>query len=447
MNNQIKFGTDGIRGKVGTFPFVQNSIVEIGRAIALWAQKKYDKQYTKILIGGDTRESCEWIKETLAVGLSLHGARAVDALVLPTPAIYFLMKEFCEFDCGIVVSASHNPYSDNGIKIFDSKCCKLSLKDEAEIENVFFKGPMCETSELEIARFQPIETWPTAVDEYQRLICSIFHKNFLEEMVVVLDCANGATHKVAPAVFKAMGAIVHELSVSPDGKNINDDCGALFPGRLQNEVALVGASVGFAFDGDGDRVIAVNQFGQIKDGDDFLALLIGLPEYSNLDSIVGTVMTNLGFEFALNRIGKKLLRTSVGDKYVAERLENEGLTLGGETSGHIIMKDYLPSGDGIVTALKVLSAIKKSGNIEMKTFEKHPQVIINCAVKEKKDLSCASLSAIIDRHREKIGEGRILVRYSGTENVLRIMTEASERNKAEEVAGSLANELALILCG
>jgi len=446
----LKFGTDGIRGRADEFPFTNEALVHLGWAIAQWINKTYGSASTKILIGTDTRESCSRIKQALITGLQACPVTIIDAGVIPTPAVYQLIKTEPGFDIGIVISASHNPYIDNGIKLFQAKTGKLSPEDEQMISEFFAQSLDQNT---EILRDQEIiqeiiwqeVIWEEAAYKYIKNITERFSPGFLAGYIVVLDCAHGATYKVAEVIFKQLGASVIAYSVEPDGININKNCGSLHTENIQKAVLAHGADIGFAFDGDGDRVIAINKNGQIKDGDDILALLLELPEYNKLDRIVGTVMTNQGFENALKHKNKLLLRTSVGDKYIASCLDTEMLPLGGENSGHIIIKDYLATGDGIFVALKVLESMIVNKNWLLQTFDKHAQILINLPVKKKKDLAQEPCLDIISAHEQNLRDGRILVRYSGTENVLRVMTEAFDYEQAKACASSLAQKLQEIL--
>lgn len=427
MKNKLRFGTDGIRGKANQFPFLQSDLQKLGEAIARWGKQKYKKETLNVLLGHDTRESCEQIKKHLTDGLcSRHNIQVTDGQVLPTPAVLQRIQAEKHFDFGIVISASHNPYTDNGIKLFDAKTGKLSAEDEAAIVEFF-------------------ETSISPSQAYAENVISHFKPNFLANKKIVLDCANGATYKLAPEIFEKLGAEVITLFNNPDGKNINTNCGALFTKALQKAITQESADIGFAFDGDGDRVIAVNNHGTVKNGDDFLAILLEHPDFSNEKTVVGTVMTNHGLDLHLQKHDKKLIRTKVGDKYIAACLEQENLLLGGEASGHIIIKNYLNTGDGIFVALKVLESLIINGNLDMKTFIKMPHILINVPVEQKRDLSENPYLNIINQHEKKLKDGRLLVRYSGTENLLRVMVEDQSPEDASTLAQSLINELQLAL--
>ncbi len=439
MNTKLSFGTDGIRGHADGHPFTSKALFDLGCAIATWAQQKYHNESPKILIGGDTRASFQRIKRDLLNGLLSHPSSVFDAGIISTPALYQLMHFDKSFNVGIVISASHNPYHDNGIKIFCSGSGKLSTPDEIEITMLYEKFAACDQVTLPLIGKHFL--WASATREYKKNLQAMFPAGFLKGLTIALDCANGANSFIAADIFDSLGARVITISSSPNGYNINEHCGALYPAELQQTVYAYNADIGFAFDGDGDRVIAVSKHGAIKDGDDILFTLLTLPEYASQKAVIGTTMSNQGLEFGLQQIGKKLIRTHVGDKYVSAKMNEEQALLGGETSGHIIAQNYIPSSDGIFTALKVVQSLILNENFDFKTFEKMPQVIINVPVVVKKNLSEQPFVAIIKNQEEAIGSGRLLVRYSGTENILRVMAEAPAQEIAETVAQQLASQL------
>lgn len=429
------FGTDGIRGRVGTGWFVAEQLSQLGNALALWALNRYGPQ-AHILMLHDTRESCQWIKETLQRALMHHGISSSDAHVLPTPAALHLMQQQPTFDGAFIISASHNPYDDNGIKIIDRLSGKLSIHDE-ELIISFLGQPIPDT---------PLN--PVLISSYQEAeaaYCSSIMQQIdvnLTGITVVLDVAHGATYRVAEQLFSALGATVIMLNHSPNGRNINAQCGSTDLASLQQTVLATGATLGFAFDGDGDRVIAVNHSGIIKDGDDLLTLLLDHPRYSALPTVVGTIMSNQGFEHHLAHKGKTLIRTPVGDKHIVERLLRDNLILGGEPSGHIIMRDLIGTGDGILVALRTLEAIIYTENGDLKTFTKYPQIIINVPTKERKDLTLSPFNELIAHAQQELVQGRIVVRFSGTENCLRVMVEAPTKELADLIGNKLAHRLA-----
>jgi len=468
VEKKLQFGTDGIRGKADLFPFTPVALHTLGQAIARWGLEKYATTKLRILLGHDTRVSCQTIKQELIAGLCTEAVEVIDANVLPTPAILQIMQREADAKpthgsapqrclAGIVISASHNHYTDNGIKIFDAKTGKLSHEDETSIVAHFEKlndekAPYDTDKTAAQSGFS--HTWPDAKNRYENNITQYFceldppvagnnrlRTKFLSGKKVVLDCANGATYEVAPEIFSALGATVIPIHTTPTGKNINYRCGALHPENLQETVKNEHADIGFAFDGDGDRVIAVNRDGVVKNGDDLLALLLQHPDFANETELVGTIMTNYGFERALQTRNIKLVRTKVGDKYVAAHLEKDKLPLGGEASGHLIIRNYLNTGDGIFVALKVLQAIIAADNWAMETFQKTPQTMINVPILHKKDLGQERYKRIIAQHTRKLLQGRIIVRYSGTENVLRVMVEDQTVDSAQKIAQNLSAAL------
>ncbi|MDP3889561.1 MAG: phosphoglucosamine mutase, partial [bacterium] len=350
------FGTDGIRCPVGTPPLSFEQLPRLGHAIGTWARNKYGS-YPTILLAHDTRISSSFIKASLTSGLLLSPVTLYDAQILPTPAVCNIITNNPQFDFGIIISASHNPYQDNGIKLIDAKTGKLDEGDEREISQLFLKEQYYSYDCLGTTY-----TWPDASKTYLEQVITYFKPNILSGITVVLDCANGATYKVAPELFQTLGAHPIVLHDSPTGTNINADCGSLFPNTLQHAVLKHNATLGFAFDGDGDRVIIVNKDGEIKNGDDILALLTSHPNYQNQKQIVGTIMSNQGLSSFLGEKGKQMIRTQVGDKYISKLLEQEQLLLGGEQSGHIIMRDYLSTGDGIFTALRITETMILTNN-------------------------------------------------------------------------------------
>lgn len=438
------FGTDGIRTTVGKQPFTFERLPLLGQAIGMWALEKYGA-HPKIVLGHDTRLSCSFIKTSLQSGLLLHPVTIYDAQLASTPALCLLTQKKNMFDCGLIISASHNPHQDNGIKIIDARTGKLSSIDEQRITTLFnelINAPIAPT----YANFGTTIFWPDAEQAYIDHVLSFFKPDFLAGKKIVLDCANGALSYLAPKLFALLGATIHSLHTTPNGTNINHACGALHPASVQDAVLQYGYDIGFAFDGDGDRIIAINKHGQIKNGDDILALLMQHPLYNASPAIVGTEMTNHGFEHYLTRHNKVLLRTKVGDKYVAQRLEQDKLLLGGEQSGHIILRDYLATGDAVFTALRLLEAIEITQNYAMDTFAHYPQVHINVPIHTKKDLGSQPLATLIEQSNAQLKSGRLVVRYSGTENLLRIMVEDHEIDHAQNIGTQLAHALEKELC-
>ncbi|MFC1841887.1 hypothetical protein ACFLYA_02335 [Candidatus Dependentiae bacterium] len=422
MERQL-FGTDGIRGKVGEFPLRKEDITKLADAIATWAQSKYGAA-PHILLCRDTRNSGQHIVNSFKKQLLHHKSEIYEAGIIPTPAAIKIIQ-INRLDFAIVITASHNPFTYNGIKIIDAHTGKLDPADEKKITDLFYQQ--------ESGCFLPCL--------YVNTVSAYFEKNILSGITVALDCANGATYEVAPEIFKKLGAHVIAIGNKPDGKNINHQCGSLYPQHLQKTVLASNADIGFAFDGDGDRVVVVNKDGQLKDGDDILCILSEHPAYNHETQIVGTIMANYGLEAYLNTKGKKLIRTQVGDKCVSQAMKEKKLSLGGEQSGHIVMRDYLCSGDGIFAALRLIETIKLHNNWELKTFEKYPQFMINIPVKEKKDLSLPPYSTIITEYKKNIKNGKIIVRYSGTENVLRVMVQEQDHDIAKHMCENVSNRL------
>lgn len=430
------FGTDGIRARVGQYPLTQEMLPKIGYAIGSWAKTLTSGQKTKILIAQDTRLSCDWLKSAFNSGLLLHDIELFDAGILPTPGLYHIIKHHQDVSLGIIISASHNPYYDNGIKIIEGKFGKISHETERSITAAFKNLP-----EMKYAQFGTNHIASDAAEIYVNAVTRFFNPRLFSGLKIVLDTSNGSTYEVAPEIFERLGAKVITINNKPNGININENCGTLHPESLQKEVLKQKAIAGFAFDGDGDRVIAVNRFGEVKTGDDILAILSRHPDYANCRAIVGTVMSNQGLETFLNETGKQLIRTDVGDKFVAQALAENNLTLGGEQSGHIILRDLINTGDGILVALKVLETIRLTEDLDMTSFDKFPQVLVNIKIKNKLDLDKSPIKDMIDAQKAKLKAGRILVRYSGTESLLRIMVESQSANEGKETADRLAQEL------
>ncbi len=384
-----------------------------------------------MLIIRDTRESGPMLENALAAGVASAGGDAMLGGVLPSPAASILARRL-DFDLAAVVSASHNPFGDNGIKFFQRSGMKLDDEREAAIE-ARLDDPAAET----VGRVRTLEG---AMDDYLRELRTAFSLD-LSGLSVVLDCANGATHQVAPIIFRKLGADVELLSAEPDGRNINDGCGATHPEALAERVAASDATIGFAFDGDGDRVIAVDGEGTVRDGDELIALVAShLRETGELaGGVAVTVMTNYGFHTKLGDEGIEIDQTKVGDRYVIESLVERDWNLGGEQSGHIIWTDFTPSGDGIAAALLTLRALGDRPLSEVEPFDRLPQRLENVEISDRD--AVAGAKALWDAVKEEDGKlegrGRVLVRASGTEPLLRVMVEAPTEDECEEVCGRL----------
>jgi len=429
------FGTDGIRACVGTFPCTEDDLAKLGHAIGVWATSKYGAQ-PRLLLGHDTRESAEFMICALSAGLLQSPVAIINVGVLPTPAIIKIATLDASIDGAIIITASHNPFQDNGIKVVDRRAGKLSAQDEQTITNLFYR----ETVPNNAPRGK-IYSLANAEQSYTEALAEYFPTQFLLGKKVVLDCAHGATSTLAPALFSSFGATVITLNNQPDGRNINHHCGATHPETIRDAVVHERADIGFAFDGDGDRVVAVSKNGTIKDGDDILALLLDHPKYVRESTIVATIMSNAGLEEFVVSKNKIIIRTPVGDKHVSAELKNRKLLMGGEQSGHILLADFLNGGDGIFAALRICEVAIQTGNWNLKTFEHVAQIMINVPVEHKRDLQEPSVQTIINAHKAQLNNGTIVVRYSGTENLLRVMIQHKDRVLAEQVGAELVREL------
>ena len=430
MANHRLFGTDGVRGRAGTPPLDPPTVRRLGAALV--RALPHGTESPQFLVGRDTRESGGWIEAELAHGACGEGATVTSAGVVPTPAIAFLTRTG-SYDAGVVISASHNPYEDNGIKVFSGKGEKFTEAVEREVEAIMADASWSA---------RPGEAGPVPradlIDAYLDHLRSVFPEaSKIERFTIAIDCANGATTTVAPELFNSLGFDTVAIGNRPDGTNINLRCGSTHPEQLGETVVARGCALGVAFDGDGDRAIFVDHRGHIVDGDAVLLMCghqLRREGRLNGDAIVATVMSNIGLELALKPLGIELVRTSVGDKYVMEEMIKRGLSLGGEQSGHIIFSDYLFTGDGLCTALNVLRTVALTGRTlsdlasDLTTY---PQVLLNVRVREKVDLdTVAPVAAAIARVEARVaGKGRLLIRYSGTEPLLRVMLEGQRQNE------------------
>ena len=432
------FGTDGIRGRVGQFPITPEFCLHLGWAVGTVFSKR---EHASIVIGKDTRISGYMLESVLESGLVSAGANVSLIGPMPTPAIAYLTRTV-RADAGIVVSASHNPYYDNGIKFFNSAGVKLDDELELEIEAHLEKNMVSVDSD----RLGRASRLAEAAGRYIEFCkASVPRGLSLRGMQIVVDCAHGATYHVAPRVFEELGADVVVLGTEPDGKNINDGYGSTSPEKLQAKVTETRADVGIAFDGDGDRVVMVDQHGRVVDGD---GLLYVIAKHRHLSGrlnggVVGTSMSNLGLEKALADLGIPFDRAKVGDRYVTECLSKRGWTLGGESSGHILCVDLNTTGDGIIAALQVLmSMVEQDLDLSALVSEMrcYPQVMINVEVDNPQGIAeCEALSSAIGTEEAQLGQrGRVLVRASGTEPLLRVMVEGEDAEEVEQVASRLA---------
>jgi phosphoglucosamine mutase len=421
------FGTDGVRGAAGDF-LTAELATALGRAAAAISPA----EAPQVLIVRDTRESGEMLEAALAAGVAAGGGHALLGGVLPTPGASLLVRRY-GFDLAAVVSASHNPYQDNGIKFFGPEGTKLDDEREAEIERLLGAPGASHPGRLRELHGAPAD--------YLRELEARFADLDLHGTKVLLDCANGATHRVAPEIFRRLGAQVDAVAVEPDGRNINRDCGSTHIENLAEH--LDDHDLGFAFDGDGDRVLAIDRTGKVVDGDELLALAaLHLREQDRLpgNGVAVTVMTNYGFHQSMREHGVEVATTPVGDRYVLAELLQRGWSLGGEQSGHIIDTGFVPAGDGTAAALLAMEALAGGDLAERHAMEKLPQSLVNVTVSDRNALEGADevWKAVEEAGRRLEGRGRVLVRSSGTEPLIRIMVEAPEEGECEEIVQSLA---------
>lgn len=449
QNGRKLFGTDGIRGVAGTAPLDPTTIFAVG--LALGHSLPRIAAEPRVLLGRDTRESSPWIAAVLAAGLRKAGASVESAGVTTTPAVAFLTRKHC-FAAGVVISASHNPWRDNGIKLFGADGFKLPDAVELAMEDEILSHAKLATAP-DPATLPALEDNESLQADYiQFLIDSVPGLN-LAGLRIVVDCANGAAAAVAPSLFRRLGGDVTLLNIAPDGKNINDGCGALHPTWVANEVKNRGADLGLTFDGDADRCMLAGPHGTVINGDAILLMAARDLKARGLlsgDMVVATTMSNMGLEAALKRSGVRMLRAAVGDRYVLEQMQKENAALGGEQSGHILFPHLATTGDGILTSLVVLDLIARSGKsideltADLKVF---PQVIVNVKVREKKPLE--TIPAVRERihaaEEELKDSGRVVIRYSGTEALARVMIEAESeeamRRHADSIADAIRTEL------
>jgi len=453
MSERRLFGTDGVRGTANVHPMTAEMALSLGQAIARVFRVDGARK-RRIIIGKDTRLSGYLFEDALAAGICSMGVDVIQVGPMPTPGMAFLTADMrCQ--AGVMISASHNPYHDNGIKFFSSDGYKLPDAIERNIEALIASGDLSglRAPPDEIGRAHRIED---VAGRYVVFLKKTFPIDLaLDGVRVVLDCANGAAYKVGPTVLEELGAEVFRLGVSPNGRNINEGCGSLHPEKVAEKVKEVRADVGIALDGDADRVVMVDEKGTILDGDQLLALCArDMVERGVLrgGQVVATVMSNLGLEEALKELGVGLLRTQVGDRYVVDAMREGGFNLGGEQSGHVIFLDHNTSGDGLITALQVLAYMqrKQSTLSELTTdFVRYPQVLLNVRVAKKKPIEELPefLRSVEKVESELGGHGRVLVRYSGTEPLARIMVEGDDEKKIGEYARDLADELRRALGG
>ncbi len=445
------FGTDGVRGVANQEPMTPETVMKLGRAVAHHFAGIGGRR--TMVIGKDTRLTGYMLENALTAGITSVGVDVLLLGPLPTPGIAFITRSL-RADAGVVISASHNSYEDNGIKFFSGDGLKLPDAVEAEIEHAIFSGAIdrIRPPAREIGKAHRVVD---AAGRYIEFAKNCFPKRLtLRGLKILVDCAHGATYRISPTVLRELGADVIALNVAPDGLNINDGCGSLHPEDLQRAVVAEGAHVGFAHDGDGDRVIAVDEHGALVDGDQILAVCgIDLAAQERLPkrTVVATVMSNLGLEVCFREAGIRLVRTAVGDRYVLEAMLKNDYGLGGEQSGHIIFADHNTTGDGIVTALQLLATMVRSGKAlsELAACMRHyPQVLQNVRLARRADLATLAevQAAIRDAEAELGDSGRVLVRFSGTEPLVRVMIEGPDegriRRLAEQISSAVRTALA-----
>ena len=448
------FGTDGIRGIAGTAPLDTTTVYAVGLALA--HQLRPGALQTgmigpRVILGRDTRESSPWITNLLAAGLRAGGAEVDSAGIVPTPAIAHLAHTH-GFHAGVVVSASHNPWQDNGIKLFGPDGKKLPDQVELAIEEVIFKHALATTAP-DLETVAAVEDQPHYAEEYVASLLAAVPGLGLAGQRIVVDCANGAAAAVAPKLFSALGGDVELLNISPDGRNINDHCGALHPKTVAAEVTRRGAQLGLTFDGDADRCLVAGAGNNVINGDAILLVAARDLKARGLltgNLVVATTMSNMGLEIALKRSGIEMLRAQVGDRYVLELMQQRNAALGGEQSGHILFPHLATTGDGLLTALVVLDLIARTGKsieeltADLKVF---PQVIVNIKVREKRPLE--EIPSVAERIRaaetELAETGRVVIRYSGTEALARVMIEAESEERMRHHADAISDAIRIEL--
>ena len=433
------FGTDGIRGEIGKAPMTPDFVLKLG-----WAAGKVlaSQGVPLVLIGKDTRISGYMLENALEAGLVAAGVNVRLLGPMPTPAVAYLTRTF-RASAGVVISASHNPFQDNGVKFFTADGTKLSNETELEIEEYLEKELETVSSE-KLGKVERIRDYSGRYIEFCKR--SIPADISLQGLRIVVDCANGATYQVSPDVFTELGADVIKIGVEPNGININDNCGATSLGFLQENVKHYRADLGVALDGDGDRLMMVDEDGEVVDGDEILAIIAAHRHENGTlgEHVVGTLMSNLGLEKSITGMGLKFHRADVGDRYVMEVMRKTGSILGGESSGHTIVRDRIATGDGTIAALQVLHAMidmGKSLKDIKKVMSKYPQTLVNVRIKEKIDLdSNTKIQDAVKTAEKQMGNrGRVLLRASGTEPLIRVMVEADNADETEQLANMIAN--------
>ncbi len=429
------FGTDGIRDKIDHGPLTEENLNQLGHAIGQWAVNNVEKPI-RILIGYDTRSSCTLILDKLSQAILQYPIELFNGKVIPTPVICKLVKEE-EFDIGIIISASHNLAEYNGIKIV-KKESKISAFAESAITQLY--------QQQKFENHPPInqlQAYDQADQLYQIFITAWFESDFLQGKKIVLDCAHGATYTLAPKIFEHFGAQLITINNDPDGHNINLNCGSTCPQNITNAVLMYQADWGISFDGDGDRVIIIDQYGHNYDGDEILAILSHHPLFKK-SPVVGTIMSNQGLGHYLQEKNKIFFRAAVGDKHVFQMMQQYKAMLGGEPSGHVIVAPFSYAGDGIFTALLVIDTMIKE-QIPMPIFHKYTQVATHINVKNKQNLNDEPYASVIKTYETQLNPGRLIVRYSGTEPILRIMVESHDSKIATTIANEITQALGSIV--
>lgn len=441
------FGTDGIRGTAGAYPLDPKTVTRVGAALAktLARDRPEDGGTPRILVGRDTRESGDWIERAITAGARRGGAECLSVGVIPTPGVAFLARA-AGFSAGVMISASHNPYRDNGIKVFAATGYKLPDHEEAAIEKMVLDG----NDPIPDADYSPPVAPAAPSDLAERYIAflseSVARGTSLSGMKIVIDCANGASSEIAPRIFRGLGATVEAVYCTPDGRNINSGCGSLHPEGLAARVVALSADLGIAFDGDADRCLFVASDGRVADGDLLIYQAAAhLKKQGKLpgDLVVTTVMSNLWLERGLADLGVRLLRTQVGDKYVLEEMRRTGSVIGGEQSGHLIFADRATTGDGILTALRLVEILLATGSKVgdwLSCVKAFPQILINVRVASRPKLEDHPvIGAEAASVRAMLGDtGRLVLRYSGTEALARVMIEGTDAGQVESLARRLA---------
>ncbi len=438
------FGTDGIRGMANEYPMTAEMAVRAGRAVATVFRDGSEKP--KIIIGRDTRLSGQMLESAMVAGICSAGGDAYLTGVLPTPGVAFTAAT-AKADAGVVISASHNPFYDNGIKLFKGNGYKLSDKDEADVEKLILDEGLVDSSQT-VRETGTVIMQDNASEDYIAFLKSTLPANFsLNGLKIVLDCANGATFRTAPQLFSDLGAGVVALGVDPDGKNINHHCGSEHLDGLIQRVLETGAHIGLALDGDGDRLIAIDEKGQILSGDHILLICADLMQRQGRlknQCAVSTVMSNMGLGVALKKMGIRHEKSKVGDRYVMEKMNACGAVIGGEDSGHMIFADHHTTGDGSLTGLKLVEAMQaenKPLSELSRMMTSYPQVLINVEVHSKPDIdSVAEIVNAIKSVESELGDrGRVLVRYSGTQPICRIMVEGPSQGKTQRYCKQISD--------